>query len=324
MDESKGITRLTKIVFSRVLFTGDKLGPDYEFNFAATGQSATIKVNMTKKREAELNKDIFSISELPEVRRIPLRIEALERDKPFSDTGSLETELNIAYPEPREQSTTFDVIVYGKGREIRKQSKASITLITCLDKGLRYVAGLNPNSWLSVDLDVGFQVQLPHFLGVELVEMTSQGTHFRILEGRFKGELAQISSSAGSDYLRQEIGVRKESARLHLRKSSQRLQIAGLGEFSVVLDPRNPLPMGSYVVEIPDEPHELGRPYLDQAKYARTWFRLGETGDRYLHTGRVSAGCVTVETVDSWDSICKFLLRCRLDSKAIGILEVLP
>lgn len=324
MDEPKGITRLTKIVFSRVLFTGDKLGPDYEFNFAAAGQSATIKVNMTKKREAELNKDIFLISELPEVRRVPLRIDVLERNDIFNDFGSIDTELTIACPEPREQSTTFDVIVYGKGREIRKQSMASITLTTCLDKGLRYVGGLNPNSWLSVLLDAGFEVQLPHFLGVELVELTSQGIHFRILEGRFKGEFAQISSSAGSDYLRQEIGIRKESARLQLRKSSQRLQIPGLGEFPVVLDPSNPLPMGSYVVDIPDEPHDLGRPYPDQAKYARTWFRLGETGDRYLHTGRVSAGCVTVETVESWDRICKFLLRCLLDSKAIGILEVLP
>lgn len=324
MAESNGLTRLTKIIFSRVIFTGDKLGPDYEFNFAAAGQSATVKVNMTKKRETEINRDLFTFPELPEVRRIPLRIEVLERDDLFSDVGSLETELIISYPEPREQSTTFDVTVYGKGREIRKRSMSSIILTCCLDKGLRYVGGLDPNSWLTVRLDAGFEVQLPHFLGVELIEITSKGIHFRVLEGRFKGELAQISSSAGSDYLRQEIGVRKESARLQLRKSSQRLQIPGLGEFPVVLDPSNPLPMGSYVAQIPDEPHELGHPYLDQAKYARTWFRLGETGDRYLHTGRVSAGCVTVETVESWDSICKFLLRCRLDSKAIGILEVVP
>lgn len=73
-----------------------------------------------------------------------------------------------------------------------------------------------------------------------------------------------------------------------------------------------------------DEPHDKGAPYLDRAKYARTWFRIGDQGDRYLHTGEVTAGCATVDAVESWDEICKVLLRSRLDSQAVGTLEVLP
>lgn len=324
MDEPKGLKKLTKVIFSRVLFTGDRLGPNYEFTFTAADQSVTIKANMTGKREAEINDDVFAFPELPEGRRLPLRIKVVERDEAFNDIGSLDTELVISYPEPREQTTTFDVIIYGKGREIRKRSLASVTLITCLDKGIRYVAGLKPNSWLSVRLDAGFEAHLPHFMAIELVEITDQVTRFRILEGRFKGELAQISNLAGNDYLRQEIGVRQESAQMLLRISTQRLHISGQGEFPVVLDPLNPIPLGKYRVEIPDELHELGRPYLDRAKFARTWFRIGDTGDRYLHTGSVSAGCVTIGTVESWDKICEALLRSRLDSQAVGMLEVLP
>jgi hypothetical protein len=91
-----------------------------------------------------------------------------------------------------------------------------------------------------------------------------------------------------------------------------------------MVDPRNPIPRGTYRVEIPDEPHDKGAPYLDRAKYARTWFRIGDQGDRYLHTGEVTVGCATVNAVESWDEICKVLLRSRLDSQAVGTLEVLP
>jgi hypothetical protein len=41
-------------------------------------------------------------------------------------------------------------------------------------------------------------------------------------------------------------------------------------------------------------------------------------------TGEVTAGCATVDAVESWDKICKALLRSRLDSQTVGTLEVLP
>jgi hypothetical protein len=318
------IPRRTKLILSNVAFTGDSLGPEYEFKFTAAGQAATVKVNMKQRREAIVNRDIFDLPELLEAHRLPLRIDVVEKDEVFDDVGSLDAELAISYPEPREQSITFEITVKGQGREIRKKSLAHVTVVACLDKGIRYVAGLNPNSWLSVRFDAGFEEEIPHLLAVELVEITAQAIRFRILEGRYKGELAQISNSPRRDYLRQEVGVRREAAQMVLRSGVQRLQIGGVGEFSVMVDPRNPIPRGTYRVEIPDEPHDKGAPYLDRAKYARTWFRIGDQGDRYLHTGEVTVGCATVNAVESWDEICKVLLRSRLDSQAVGTLEVLP
>ena len=278
---------------------------------------------MNRRREALLNREIFYVPEVPEARRLPLRIDILEKDEVFDDAGSLNAELVIDYPEPREQTLIFDVAIQGRGREIGKQSVAQITLIVCLDKDIRFVAGLNPNSWLSVRLDAGFGKELPHLLAVQLVESAAEAIRFLIIEGRYKGELAQISAAPGHDYLRQEIGVRRDSAQMTLFRGAQRLLIKGVGEFSVLVDPRNPIQLGTYRVEIPDEPHEKGRPYLDRSKYARTWFRIAEQGDRYLHTGEVSAGCVTVDAVASWDDICRMLLRSRLDSQAVGTIEVL-
>jgi hypothetical protein len=45
-----------------------------------------------------------------------------------------------------------------------------------------------------------------------------------------------------------------------LRSGAQRLRIDGVGEFSAVVDPRNPIPLGTHRVEIPDEPHDKGVP----------------------------------------------------------------
>ena len=318
------IPRRTKLILSSVSFSGDSLGPDYEFTFTVAEQTATVKVDMSRRREVTVNREIFDLPEISETRRLPLKIDAIERDDAFSDVGSLDTDLVINYPEPREQSVTFEVIVKGRGREIFKQSLARITLIVCLDKGIRYVSGLDPNSWLSVRFDAGFEKEIPHLLAVELVEITAQVTGFRILEGKYQGQLAQISSSPRRDYLRQEIDVRREAAQITLRNGTQRLQIAGVGDFPVMVDPRNPIPFGTHRVEIPDEPHDKGVPYLDRARYARTWFRIGNRGDRYLHTGEVTAGCATVDAAESWDEICKVLLRSRLDSQTVGTLEVLP
>lgn len=320
------ILRRTKLVLSSITFSGDSLGPDYEFTFTAAKKTSILKVKMKNRREALVNLDIFDLPESPETRRLPLKIDVEEKDEVFNDIGSLDTELIIAYPEPREQKLTFDVAIHGRGREIRKHSVVHITLIVCLDKGIRYVAGLNPNSWLSVRFDAGFEKEIPHLLALELIEISSQAIRFRILEGRFQGEIAQISNSPQHDYLRQEIGARLEGAKIVLLRSAQKLRVNGGEEFSVMNDPRNPIPLGIYPVEIPDEPHEKGRPYLDRSKYARTWFRIGHQGDRYLHTGEVTEGCATddaVDAVERWDEICRVLLRSRLDSKSVGTLEVL-
>lgn len=71
------------------------------------------------------------------------------------------------------------------------------------------------------------------------------------------------------------------------------------------------------------EPHQGGNPYMSITRYARTWFRLGREGDRYLHVGDQSAGCITVLHKRKWTRICLFLLRSRKDSRTVGMLKVI-
>jgi hypothetical protein len=61
---------------------------------------------------------------------------------------------------------------------------------------------------------------------------------------------------------------------------------------------------------------------------ARNWFYLGRAAairggnERYLHTGRVSLGCVTVDPVE-WTKVYQYLILCRSgDGKTVGSIVV--
>jgi len=56
-----------------------------------------------------------------------------------------------------------------------------------------------------------------------------------------------------------------------------------------------PIPAGHYEINMPDSPHDKTRSgYYRYTKYHKTWFRIGNFADRYLHVGVISEGCVTV------------------------------
>jgi hypothetical protein len=78
-----------------------------------------------------------------------------------------------------------------------------------------------------------------------------------------------------------------------------------------------------YDIEIPDYSHKGGRNYLRQSKRAMTWFRIGHGGERYLHTGGYSLGCMTVIEVSRWMEIYDALIKARKgDFMSVGVLEV--
>ena len=61
-----------------------------------------------------------------------------------------------------------------------------------------------------------------------------------------------------------------------------------------------------------------------EAKRAKTWFRIGHGGERYLHTGSRSLGCMTVIEAKRWMEIYGALIKARKgDFMSIGVLEVI-
>lgn len=80
----------------------------------------------------------------------------------------------------------------------------------------------------------------------------------------------------------------------------------------------NPVPLGNHDVEIADYPHDLGAPY---GPHGKVWFRIGHSGDRYVHPGRISAGCLTCAP-SQWEQIYP-VLNCARASDGVSIGKML-
>lgn len=180
------------------------------------------------------------------------------------------------------------------------------------------------DGWLLVRLEPSGSIEaLPYTLKVRW-DKTKQGRdYFTILEGDHKDKKASATRRPdGKSYLK--VGPRyKPQIKLIYYKHSQILKIEGRSEeYRAVME--SPLSNGTYVIELPDFPHLPDNPYRNRAKRAKTWFRIRVGGARYLHTGSVSAGCLTVTDVEKWDSLYDAIIWCRKigDNDAHGILEI--
>ena len=182
------------------------------------------------------------------------------------------------------------------------------------------------DGWLRIKLEPsGEIVSVPEHLQVEL-SGSSQGRDFlTVLEGVHQGKRGSVTSG---NLTPAAIPLRK-AARLVFTKSTGIL-VCGTAKMHAEMFPLNEISDGEHPIQLPDFPHAGGRGYLTDSRYAKTWFYLGygnaragsEGLDRYLHTGRVSAGCVTVEP-SGWTQLYELIIKCRSnDGKTIGSLTV--
>ncbi len=85
---------------------------------------------------------------------------------------------------------------------------------------------------------------------------------------------------------------------LRFNRTTQELWVNGRGPynaFSGHFGSYTQVPQGMHLLQIPDAPHPATRDaYYAYTSYHKTWFRIGTEGDRYLHVGEISEGCVTV------------------------------
>jgi hypothetical protein len=79
---------------------------------------------------------------------------------------------------------------------------------------------------------------------------------------------------------------------------------------------------GLHEIRLPDHAHGGGEPYLAAGPYRKSWFGLDPSGPNYLHPGRVSAGCLTVETLGRWHQIYEYLMKGRDGDQYVGTVQV--
>jgi hypothetical protein len=174
------------------------------------------------------------------------------------------------------------------------------------------------SGWLSVKLEPsGTIVPLPQYIKVSFSERRGGRDYFRIEEGVYQGKNASVAArSSSTSWLGKPLPIYRGPALLTFKKGAGKLSTP-IGELTANTDGSNPIANGSHPIQLPDFPHDLGRGYLSQASKAMTWFYLGSgnaipgNNDRYLHPGRISAGCVTVTDIAKWDSLYDVLILSR-------------
>lgn len=189
----------------------------------------------------------------------------------------------------------------------------------------RYVVG-GHDGWLNVKREPsGVIVAIPEYLQVELIESKNGRDSFTILEGVERGK--KFSVKTGN--LKSGDPGYRGMANLKFEITKELLTYSG-GQIKAITDKDNPIEAGkSHPIQIPDFPHNGGIGYLARSVYAKNWFYLGVgnavsgNNDRYLHPGRESAGCITVDAL-AWTRLYQYLILCRSgDGHAVGKITVL-
>jgi hypothetical protein len=197
-----------------------------------------------------------------------------------------------------------------------------VTLEVLVLRTIRYVEKTE-DGWLKIRLEGHGKVEsIPYGLKVEVHYVDSKREYFTIIEGVYRGKKASVKlKQDGSSYFSAE---NQQTAPVHLIYSSTGKTLTLNGKIYRTEDhPSSPWKNGLYDIEIPDAPHEGGLNYTE-VRYARTWFRVGHKGDRYIHTGRLSLGCITLIERHRWDELYGVLINARKgDGLSIGTLEVI-
>jgi Domain of unknown function (DUF4157) len=177
--------------------------------------------------------------------------------------------------------------------------------------------------WEGVDpqyilIKSGEPVELPHFLKLKIQDNKCKAGKegWTVLEGRYEDHDVCIAGGALVAASSVAAGA-AATAKFDIGKGQ--FWYGGTGPIDATTDTTNPVPKGTHDIEIPDFHHDLGAKYGD---FATTWFRLGHSGDRYLHPGRVSLGCTTIKATSEWPKIWKYLISARRDNKNVGELTV--
>jgi hypothetical protein len=204
-----------------------------------------------------------------------------------------------------------------------------VTALICVFAGItsaetRHVTNADGKGWLVVKWSSGGTVPaVPQFLRVDFIKREGGRDYFKVLEGaRATMEASVVQKAGGGSYLAP--GDSKEAAAtLKFDRKKKQLWYGGTGPIATITHETKPVPLGVQDLEIPDEVHEKGAPYLQDSPFATTWFRIGHSGDRYLHPGLVSDGCVTVTDTKKWTEVYNYLIKRRKgDDKSVGTIEI--
>ena len=314
-----------QIKILKIKYDGDSVGDDIHIEIDILSQHLYFDKKIKAGTISEINKEIGIFETDQKTFLANLRITVVEKDLLFNDVGNTDDNIKVDTTIVVSQHFVYKVqiketrSVLGKvwGKSI---ANFEISLEAVITDAVKYIPD-QKDGWLKVRIESTKSVEsLPAYLKVKIDHADNKREYFTVLEGIHRGKLASIKlQEAGSS---QFISNIQHESGAYIIYSISKKTVTLIGKKYKTVDYKNAQwKKGLYDIEIPDTPHR-GR-LNNKIKMASVWFRIGHGGDKYLHTGQVSLGCITVVENNSWIEIYNNLIKSRKgDFKSVGVLEV--
>lgn len=319
---------LKKIQFKliKIKYAGKSIGDNIRVNIEILDKTLQIDKRIKVGSIVESTEEIGKFPTDQTSFAPKAKITITERDALFNDTNNIEEVIKVDTANSKPQKFVYTIELREKrfwknwGKSI---AKFEVTIEALVTEAIKYIPDVD-NGWLKVKLADGNIIYLPAFLKVQSEYIERGREYFTILEGSYKDQKASVSlDNANNNSSRLLSDVKHEPlAKLQYSISRKKL-IIGNKKYKATDYAEMPWKKGWYDIELPDSPHLGGRGYLGTASRAKTWFRIGHEGERYLHTGSRSLGCITITEIEKWDEIYNKLIKARKgDFLSVGMLEV--
>ncbi len=316
-----------QLKFSKVKYSGDSIGDDIRVDIDVLGKFLRIDKRIKAGATVEIDREIGRFETDRGLFQAEVFITVIEKDLLFNDVGNTSESIKISVAITRPQKFIFEIQV----RETRSilgklWGKAvavfTITLEAEASDAIKYVPD-EGDGWLKFVLENKHSEEsLPAYLKVKTERADAKREYFTILEGPYRGRPASVRlrDDSSSWFI---TGVRHEPMVRAKYSISQKAFILNGKKYKTVDYREAPWQKGLYDIEIPDYPHPAGANY-PEAKRGKAWFRIGHGGERYLHAGGFSLGCITIIETRRWMEIYNALIKARKgDSVSVGVLEVI-
>ncbi len=324
------MVKTVRLAFSKIKYIGNSIGDDIRVEIEIIGKFFRLDQQIKPGTTTIINSEIGKFETDQKLFRANVFLTVIEKDLLFNDTASVSGSIRLDTNTKKTQDFTFFVRIKEKRSSSGKfwGGRVAIFEITLQASLLDMMAYLpdedESQGFLKVRIEDGSLKEefLPAYLKVKRESVSTEREYFTILEGVERGRRASLNFKGdGSSWLISDIN--HEPAVRAKYSISQKVFILNGKKYKITDSPTMPWKKGVYDIEIPDCPHAGGHRYMDQAKRAMTWFRIGHGGSRYLHTGLHSAGCITITEISRWMEIYNTLIKARKgDFMSVGFLEV--
>jgi len=314
--------KLVTLKLVSMTYGGASIGDDIRIEIETLNAFVGFNKRIKQGTIALLNKDIEQSTYDQLSLEMSVKIKVIERDLVFNDLGSVAALLRIDLSGASVQKSTHRVTVKeSRGYTSSYTAQFDVILEVVVTDALQYVEDTGRGWITALSENDSSQIPMPAYLKVQVYKTTSKREYFTIMEGLFVGVKASVTLKGGGTSYLQTGAPHTEAAYATYSMSKKILTVNG--KSYVTRDDReSPWQKGVYDIEIPDAPHRGGWNY-GSVPHPLTWFRVGHSGDRYIHTGSASLGCITVLERDRWEEIYQILVKARKgDSRSVGVLDV--